>query len=220
MTYSRLVNEKILWKERETFCAIEQLFTADRSTRRSYDRDTNIPSDSIIDVHQNEEASHMKQTVRFRWIEKSMTFELGMETSCKRAREIRSSQIEFLIDDDISRKRNRNSFGSKTTTQVEWYGDERSVLLYAEIRAVISLKWPVIRPYYVTIRWSYTGTFWHTAVENHIPTVHGRIAVYFNDITVSISAYDNTERIRTRIRPVLFVLGSLRIAVWTSSDWK
>ena len=34
----------------------------------------------------------------------------------------------------------------ETATQVERYGDVRSVLLYAEIRAVISLKWPVIRP--------------------------------------------------------------------------
>ena len=93
------------------------------------------------------------------------------------------------------------------TTRVERYGEVRSVLLYAEIRAVTSLKWPVIRPYYVTIRSSYTATFWHTAVENRIATVHGRITTYFNDSTARISAYHNTERMRTRIRPVLFVLG-------------
>ena len=95
------------------------------------------------------------------------------------------------------------------TTQVERYGDVRSVLLYAEIRAVISLKWSVIRPYYVTIRWSYTVTFWHTAVGNRIVTVHGRVTVYFNDSTARISAYNNTDRMRTRIRSVLFVLGSI-----------
>ena len=93
-------------------------------------------------------------------------------------------------------------------SQVERYGDARSVLLYAEIRAVISLKWSVIRPYYVTIRWSCTVTFWHTAVGNRIVTVHGRITVYFNDSTARISAYNNTDRMRTRIRSVLFVLGS------------
>ena len=92
-------------------------------------------------------------------------------------------------------------------TQVDRYGEVRSVLLYAEIRALTSLKWPVIRPYYVTIRSSYTVTFWHTAVENRIATVHGRITTYFNDSTARISAYNNTERMRTRIWPVLFVLG-------------
>ena len=95
------------------------------------------------------------------------------------------------------------------STQVERYGEVRSVLLYAEIRAVISLKWPVIRPYYVTIRWSYTVTFWCTAVGNRIATVHGCITGHFNDITARISAYNNPKRMRTRIRPVLFVLGSL-----------
>ena len=95
-------------------------------------------------------------------------------------------------------------------TQVERYGEVRSVLLYAEIRAVISLKWPVIRPHYATIRWSYTVTFRYTAVGNRIATVHGRITGHFNDITVRISAYNNTERMRTRMRPVLFVLGCIR----------
>ena len=42
---------------------------------------------------------------------------------------------------------------------------------------------------------------------NRIATVHGRITGHFNDITARISAYNNTERMRTRIRPVLFVLG-------------
>jgi hypothetical protein len=50
-------------------------------------------------------------------------------------------------------------------------------------------------------------TFWYTAVGNRIATVHGRITGHFNDITARISAYNNTERMRTRIRPVLFVLG-------------
>ena len=52
-------------------------------------------------------------------------------------------------------------------------------------------------------------TFRHTAVENRIATVRGRITVYFNASTTRISAYNNTDRMRTRIRPVLFVLGSL-----------
>ena len=64
----------------------------------------------------------------------------------------------------------------------------RSVLLYAEIRAVISLKWPVIRPYYVTIRSSYTVAFRYTAVGNRIFTVHGRKTGHFNDVTARISA--------------------------------
>ena len=50
-------------------------------------------------------------------------------------------------------------------------------------------------------------TFWYTAVENRIATVNGRITVYFNDRTARISAHNNIERMRTRTRPVLFVLG-------------
>ena len=64
----------------------------------------------------------------------------------------------------------------------------RSVLLFAEIRAVISLKWPVLRPYYVTIRSPYTVAFRYTAVGNRISTVHGRKTGHFNDITARISA--------------------------------
>ena len=54
-------------------------------------------------------------------------------------------------------------------------------------------------------------TFWHTAVGNRIATVHGRITGHFNDSMARTSAYNNTDRMRTRIRPVLFILGSTSV---------
>ena len=55
------------------------------------------------------------------------------------------------------------------------------------------------------IRSSYTVTFWHTAVENRIATVHGRKTIYFNGSTARISAHNSTERMRT-ISPRSFFL--------------
>ena len=82
-------------------------------------------------------------------------------------------------------------------------GDVRSVLLYAEMRAVISLKRTLIRPYYVTIRWHF-GT-----PRNRKSYCHGTQSQngLFIDSTARTSAYNNAERMRTRIQPVLFVLG-------------
>ena len=122
---------------------------------------------------------------------------VGYSSENVRQKSLSRLELEIKIRDNTFIFSLLTLYAYSNSTQVERYDDVRSVLLCAEIRAVISLKWRVIRPHYVTIRSSYTVTFWHTAVENRIATVHGRKTIYFNGSTARISAHNSTERMRT-----------------------